>query len=340
MNPINNERGSVLIFVTLLIVLLLVMVGMGLDTGHLVYVRAQGQAAVDAAALAAASAIPTRSSTQVNDRASAFNSSSTNGKNDYVGSDVNPITDTNVTYVQYNSTNGAITTSGVTIDNANGVRVALESKNPHTGATPGTAMISRLFLMPLLNLFGHQVDSTADVSVSAVAVLKGKPDLPVALKTCNEGAMSLILQPDSKSQQTGSENACWTTFTVSPSKEPTIESMVRSGCGIPLVGKGTPIDLANGGVTPILTAITQEYGPFSNPSNKCFIIPVIAQTASCSEPKQTVEIDSFAKICITHIEETGGDKRIDADVTCNVELTGTATRCSVPVLVRDTTSGM
>ena len=61
MHAINNQRGSVLIFVTLSIVLLLIMVGMGLDTGHLVYVRAQGQAAVDAAALAAASAIPTGS---------------------------------------------------------------------------------------------------------------------------------------------------------------------------------------------------------------------------------------------------------------------------------------
>ena len=53
----KNERGSVLVFVTLMIVLLLVMVGLGLDTGQLTYVRNQGQAAVDAAALAAVSAI-------------------------------------------------------------------------------------------------------------------------------------------------------------------------------------------------------------------------------------------------------------------------------------------
>src|SRR5437016_9062936 len=58
MQSIKNERGAVIVFVTLIIVLLLVMVGMGLDTGHLAYVRSQGQPAVDAAALAAASAIP------------------------------------------------------------------------------------------------------------------------------------------------------------------------------------------------------------------------------------------------------------------------------------------
>ena len=97
MHAVNNQRGSVLVFLTLSIVLLLVMVGMGLDTGHLVYVRAQGQAAVDAAALAAASAIPTGSATEVNDRADAFNS-----KNNYADSSNNLITDKNITYVQYN----------------------------------------------------------------------------------------------------------------------------------------------------------------------------------------------------------------------------------------------
>ena len=152
MHVINNQRGSVLIFVTLSIVLLLIMVGMGLDTGHLVYVRAQGQAAVDAAALAAASAIPTGSTTQVNDRAAAFNS-----KNNYADSSNNWISDKNITYVQYSPTDGSINTSGVSIANANGVRVALETTNPHTGTNAATAMISRVFLMPLLNLFGYNV---------------------------------------------------------------------------------------------------------------------------------------------------------------------------------------
>ena len=39
MNSAKNERGSVLVFITLMIVLLMVMVGMGLDTGHLAFIR-------------------------------------------------------------------------------------------------------------------------------------------------------------------------------------------------------------------------------------------------------------------------------------------------------------
>ena len=54
MQPLKNEQGYALVFMTLMIVLLLIMVGMGLDTGHLAYIRSQGQPAVDAAALAAA----------------------------------------------------------------------------------------------------------------------------------------------------------------------------------------------------------------------------------------------------------------------------------------------
>ena len=53
MHAANNDRGSVIVLATLMIVLLLLMVGMGLDTGHLAYIRSQGQPAVDAAALAA-----------------------------------------------------------------------------------------------------------------------------------------------------------------------------------------------------------------------------------------------------------------------------------------------
>jgi len=47
MKSVRNEQGFALVFATLMIVLLLIMVGMGLDTGHLAYVRSQGQPAVE-----------------------------------------------------------------------------------------------------------------------------------------------------------------------------------------------------------------------------------------------------------------------------------------------------
>src|SRR5215510_8099432 len=121
MQSVKNERGSVLIFATLIIVLLLIMVGMGLDTGHLAYVRSQGQPAVDSAALAAASAIPSGDMTKVTDQAAKFNPGAAGNPgagNNYVTSSnpSNKIGPNNVTLVKYDRATGAITTSGVTID--------------------------------------------------------------------------------------------------------------------------------------------------------------------------------------------------------------------------------
>jgi Flp pilus assembly protein TadG len=146
MQTVKNEHGYALIFVTVMIVLLLIMVGMALDSGHLAYVRSQGQPAVDAAALAAASAIPSGSWSTVTNRAAKFNPGGTN---------------------------------------ANGARVALENKNPH-GGSAGEAMKSPLFLTPLLNLFGQATEGTANVSVSAVAVNQALPALPIVVveSTC------------------------------------------------------------------------------------------------------------------------------------------------------------
>src|SRR5512147_1667660 len=119
MQPVNNQQGYVMVFVTLMIVLLLIMVGMGLDTGHLAYVRSQGQPAVDAAALAAAAVIPTGDLTTVQNTATKFDPGATGNPNptgnNYVSSPSNAITGNNVTLVHYEPTTGAITTSGVKI---------------------------------------------------------------------------------------------------------------------------------------------------------------------------------------------------------------------------------
>ena len=108
MQAVKNERGYALIFVTVMIVLLLIMVGMGLDTGHLAYVRSQGQPAVDSAALAAASAIPSGNWSTVTDRAAKFNPGGTNPGtgNNYLDSPSNKINQKNVTLVKYDNTSG------------------------------------------------------------------------------------------------------------------------------------------------------------------------------------------------------------------------------------------
>ena len=147
MQPLKNEQGYALVFMTLMIVLLLIMVGMGLDTGHLAYVRSQGQPAVDAAALAAASAVPSGSWSTVTDRAAKFNPGGTNPGtgNNYLDSPNNQISQKNVTLVKYDNATGEFTTSGVNINNANGARVALENTNPYGGSCCASHEITAVF---------------------------------------------------------------------------------------------------------------------------------------------------------------------------------------------------
>jgi Flp pilus assembly protein TadG len=334
MHAINNERGSVLIFVTLSIVLLLVMVGMGLDTGHLVYVRAQGQAAVDAAALAASSAIPTNSPTEVNDRAGAFNS-----KNDYVGGANNSIKGTNVTYVQYDPTNGTINTSGVSIANANGVRVALETTNPHTGANPATAMISRLFLMPMLNLFGHQVNSTADVSVSAVAVIKAAPGLPIAIEEakCGQATPQKLLQSSSPNDNSG-----YTTYGINNTSANEIRKLLENantcGGGIPAVGVGFPAQLNNGQISGVYSDFEDV---FKDNPGQCYLIPVVRNGSNWNQTENIIDFAKFCPDATNPVVKEGSDKYIYGTVTCGQNpYSTTDVSCYVPTLVRDVKSGM
>jgi Flp pilus assembly protein TadG len=334
MHATHNERGTVLIFVTLSIVLLLIMVGMGLDTGHLVYIRAQGQAAVDAAALSAASAIPTGSATEVNSRAAAFNS-----KNNYVGSSQNVITGSNVNYVQYSPTDGSITTSGVTIANANGVRVALETTNPHTGTSPATAMISQLFLMPLLNLFGGQVNDTANLSVSATAVVKAAAGLPIAIEEarCTAPNPQKLLQASSNADNSG-----YTTYWINNTSAAEIKALLKSastcGGGTPAVGVGFPTQLNNGQITSVYDDFENVFK--AHPGD-CYLIPVVRDG---SKWNQTEKITDFAKFCpdaTAPVVTKGKDKYLAGTVTCGQNpYTTRDVSCYVPTLVRDAKSGM
>src|SRR5262249_20149716 len=126
------------------------------------------QAAVDSAALAAVTGLPSRNDPQVKSRAVGFNS-----QNTYVESPTNPISAGNVSYIQYDfATNTINYDPAINVNNANGVRVALESASSIT--TP-------MFLTPLFNLMGIGMTKTKDVNVSAVSVITSRPAIPIAL---------------------------------------------------------------------------------------------------------------------------------------------------------------
>jgi Flp pilus assembly protein TadG len=350
MTSAKNQKGTVLVFVTLMLVLLMIMVGMGLDTGHLAYIRSQGQPAVDAAALAAASAIHTGDSAQVENRAKAFNST-----NNYLDSPNNLIDIPNITYVNYNSATNTFTSLGTTIAGANGVRVALETTNPYGGAG-GTAMKSPLFLTPLFNLFGISSAKNTNVSVSAVAIVKTAPDLPIAMEQTlcgTKDANGQYQKVETKLLQSNAadETSGYTTFYINNASKSTIYDLLMgslSCSGAASVGIGFCTELNNGQITSIYPDFEKVFLK-GKTEGRCYMIPVVGTGVTYN---QCSNILDFAKFCPkqgddgwglgkTANQDGGWDRYLIGDTTCGEDPNKAPwAKCHVTSLVRDAKSGM
>ena len=339
MQPVKNEQGYALVFATLMIVLLLIMVGMGLDTGHLAYIRSQGQPAVDAAALAASSAIPSGSWSTVTDRVTKFNPGGTNPGtgNNYLNSPYNKIDQQNVTLVKYDNATGEFTTSGVDINNANGARVALENTNPY-GGSAGKAMKSPLFLTPLLNLFGQATKNTADVSVSAVAVNQALPGLPIVVVESVCGTDTIL-----DFRTGGKSTAGWETYQIINASTDEVRGIFKKlpyCAGQPSIDVGYCGNIANGVNETIFNETLKPM--FQADPNRCYLIPVIKTGGNLT---QCQEITDWASFCPDKGNNTKdafpGPGLLKGRVTCGQSVWDSRdSQCYVQRLVRDKTSGM
>jgi len=335
-----------------MIVLLMVMVGMGLDTGHLAFIRSQGQPAVDAAALAAASAVPTGLLANVENRAAAFNSTNTfQGSSDAQYR----IAPANVTLVKYDAvTQSMISTTDIT--QANGARVALENSNPY-GGTANKAMKSPLFLTPLFNLMGISTGGTQNVSVSAVAVIKAQPDLPIAVQQGMCGTKSGGVYPEKEVKLIQSNNnndtSGYTTFYINNASKTQIDNLLQGALnctGAPSVDVGFCTQLNNGQIASIYPEFEKV---FKVDQNRCYFIPVIADGVTFNGCSNILD---FAKLCPLECKEcgfgggktfgidkatSGSDRWIYGKMQCGQTPTRSLfAQCQVPFLVRDVPSGM
>ena len=341
MKAVRDERGFALVFATLMVVLLLIMVGMGLDTGHLAYVRSQGQPAVDAAALAAASAIPSGNWSTVTDRAAKVNPGGTNQGigNNYVSSPINAIAQKNLTLVKYDNASGEFTTTGVNINNASGVRVALENSNPY-GGNAGKAMQTPLFLTPLFNLFGQKVKTTADVSVSAVAVNQALPGLPIVVvqNLCNQ-SNDVVLD----FQAGGKSTAGWETYQIINASTDEVRGLWEKlpfCAGQPAIDTGYCGNVANGVNATVFNSILKPM--FKATPSRCYLLPVIGNSGNLNQCQNIIDWASFCPAQGNNTDDAFPSQgALKGRLTCGQSTwTSRDTQCYVQRLVRDKVSGM
>jgi len=305
MNKLRNDVGSVLVFVTLMIVLLMVMVGMGLDTGYLAFSRSMGQRAVDMAALAAAAGLAKGDATAIQSDVQQIMVTGTT--NDYVGRSKNVIDPTvngkNVTLMTYDFKTNKITGTTTDIKAANAVRVALETTNPYTGSNSNSAVSTPAFLTPLMNLFGGGASAAGanNVNVSAVAVIQAEPGLPIAINGCDPawvGTNTAIPWTQTPSGGSNPNNSGWTTYLDNSVSSPDIIKLIRKigACqGTGLVNVGTNICLNNGAQTPDLRELETLIGTNEDGTPKCYLTPVIPSSSNFTGCDN--EIKAYAQIC-------------------------------------------
>ena len=246
---------------------------------------------MDAAALAAASAVPRGNWSTVIDRAAKFNPGGTNPGtgNNYLDSPHNQISQKNVTLVKYDNGTKEFTTSGVNINNANGARVALENNNPY-GGSAGKAMKSPLFLAPLFNLFGQPTKTTADVSVSAVAVNQALPGLPIVVVQGLCGSTDATLD----FQSGGKSTAGWETYQISNASTDEIRALFEKlpyCAGQPEIDVGYCGNIANGVNETIYNGHIKPM--FEADPNACYLIPVIKSGGNLNQCQTITDWASF-----------------------------------------------
>ena len=350
MRNLRNDSGSILVLATLLTVLLLVMVGLGLDTGWLTFGRSMGQRAVDMAALSGAAGLAQGSAAAVKNNIEIIRTT-----NDYVKESSNTIDGTvggkNVMLVNYNRATGVITAEP-DIAKANGVRVALETTNPYTNAGSSSAINTPQFLMPLLNLLGFSTSTSSNVNVSAVAVYSTIPGIPLALGRCTPGEQNMFFQTPSGGANPN--NSAWTTYTVKETNTPDLIARIKSIINCQGGGEatiGTPICLSNGQNTPVVQEFEQLADPFGN---KCYFTPVVADQNTfngCSGEEN--KIKAWAEVCIKHVcappdsnknpncNKDIGEKYIVADVKrCDLTDSERVGQCFKHSLIREPNVGM
>ena len=200
-------------------------------------------------------------------------------------------------------------------------------------------MISRVFLMPLLNLFGHNVDDTANLNVSAVAVIKAAPGLPIAIEEarCSQPNPQKLLQSSSQKDNSG-----YTTYWINNASASVIRDLLKNaktcGGGIPSVDRGFPTNLNNGQISGVYSDFEDV---FKEDPSQCYLIPVVRNGSNWNQTEKIIDFAKFCPDAKNPVVKKGSDKYIYGTVTCGQSpYSTTNVSCYVPTLVRDVKSGM
>ena len=318
MRLVKNSRGAALIYVTLfLLVLGLLFIALSMDVGWMVYVRSQGQAAVDSAAISGAGAIP------------AYN----NGNPSRVTGIVASLNSQNTVMNQ----NAAI--GGTDIEYCTGDPEASYTCTPTTLPAAGVR-VTKTYPTPLFFSRILNGGNPVNITVSATAWLGGpsgaRPTLPLALCTEQVGwtGPGSVCYPTMQADLSANnvDNAGWFTVPPDSASNSNCTDMVNGDMDIPYLYTGQEINLNNGQLTPCQKAVLAKFEHCFGDDDYCNTSSA-SYDESCVVTLPVIECDNtinqqndvvlFVSLCIKNVIAVPAvNALIDATLTCDVDATG------------------
>ena len=339
----SADSGAILPLLAVLAFALLALIAFFVNTGWLAFKKSEAQTAVDAAAMAAAAALPdfnrSGNPAAVATLAAGFNGPPTqNRANLVIGQDPD-IQLADLQFLSYSDSSGGV--PALDAQSANAVRVTKSYTIPH-------------FLAPFL---GNNLSTTTTVRATA---LLGSPEcmvprLPFAILECDLGnppqpndqclaaCSGGVVQREVRFSPAPVDNGAWFIFDPNagnntPANAAACKDAVTYTTPIPELCVGSFISLNNGQLTSCLSALDNwcdqrdaQGQPVSNPQPPQYpaapcseatpweaYVPVIAcaDLPPSNQPNQVVRVSGFAKVAITNVVNQGNQKKIVYHLRC------------------------
>ena len=299
----KGERGIGLLVVALWIGALAVIAAVAVDIARLSHTASEVQSIADAAALAGAKALLENGGTAGPEQTAAFKVANQNRFNGQLFPLSNDAT-ANLLVEPGNFDSAASPPFTPSLDGGNAVRATPTARN--------IPFIASALVGPFLN----QASSTgSDVTKSAIAAFgcgtNCQPDLPVAI--CNDAVTTIPsnricestdfagVPPLNQTPAVGV--SCFTSLgtTTSASADAERNDLPRicGGLGAPSVAIGQAINVQNGQVTSVLSALRDCVKPVANggQNQHIFTLPVIASCGGCTGSQAVVDFVALKIAC-------------------------------------------
>jgi Flp pilus assembly protein TadG len=321
-----NEKGVVLVYVAILLVVFLGIAALAVDVGYVMVSKNELQTAADAAALAGArqlgenykdnlSPLSTNVIGVAQDTASLNQATK---QNLLAGNVVASLGIWNPIEIQ----NNVPFPSGATYPNA--VKASVK-RNP---GTPSGAVGT--FFAQIFKLIDPSSSDTVNVEATACATITGpceeKPTIPLGIGKGwfdihpGDGA---ACGPIIRLNDTTDSCAGWTNLSTQKFKQAQVSDMLTGKTPMPSVGAGSIVEFGGGTVTGLLEDLEALFLKMKDSDGDGdpagWTTSVVVYDESCGQnPNKPYEILGFARLKITKVTPTTGNKGIEAKVVCGI----------------------